>query len=198
MGCSWSGLCNLCWGEFIQLNYKNVPGDWTCICRNVLQWNVKSSSKRFSELLQLRKLRSKQGPMLQQAELQHCRRSLFQNSFYSICLCDGHPPFVCWCGLYHWKRYAVYTHTPYICCLTNIEYQSVGKFVWSMAAAETDSAKEAQLCALYLSIIEWNSVLLFLKILNVRSIILGILRSLANKDCFGTESRCSSASIFIQ
>ena len=67
-----------------------------------------------------------------------------------------------------------------------------------MAAAETNSAKEANLCALYLSNIEWNSVLLFLQILDVRSIILRIFWSLANKDCFGTESRCGSESIFVQ
>jgi len=38
-----------------------------------------------------------------------------------------------------------------------------------MAAAESDSAKEEKLRSLYLSNGEWNNVLLFLQILDVRS-----------------------------
>ena len=47
--------------------------------------------------------------------------------------------------------------------------KAVGKFVWSMAAAESDSAKEEKLRSLYLSNGEWNNVILFLQILDVRS-----------------------------
>jgi hypothetical protein len=45
--------------------------------------------------------------------------------------------------------------------------KAVGKFIWSIAAAESDSAKEEKLRALYLSNGEWNNVLLFLQILDV-------------------------------
>jgi hypothetical protein len=45
--------------------------------------------------------------------------------------------------------------------------KAVGKFIWSIAASEPDSAKEEKLRALYLSNGEWNNVLLFLQILDV-------------------------------
>ena len=48
-----------------------------------------------------------------------------------------------------------------------VSLKAVGKFVWNMAAAEPDSAKEEKLRALYLSNGEWNNVLQFLQILDV-------------------------------
>ena len=44
--------------------------------------------------------------------------------------------------------------------------------MWSLVAAETDSAKEEKLRSLYLSNVEWNNVILFLQILDVSFLIL--------------------------
>ena len=42
----------------------------------------------------------------------------------------------------------------------SVSSKAVGKFGWSIAAAESDSVKEEKLHALYLSNGEWNNVLL--------------------------------------
>ena len=76
--------------------------------------------------------------------------------------------------------------------------KAVGKFVWSIAAAESDSAKEEKLHALYLSNGEWNNVLLFLQILDVRFFLFILVWQLIANSEFDSESRCCSASIFIQ